>query len=82
MLRLLLICLTNNGIIAARIVSVRPMIARAHEADPAIGSKTPCQTSRIALTRKYSGVRMKPPMSLRNSTQTPWVIFEWGGTGS
>ena len=75
MLRLDLICLTNSGISAARIVSVRPMIDSAHEA-PEAGAEDGSEdavpdTSMIALTRKYSGVMMKPPMSPRNCTQTP-----------
>src|SRR4029079_14053479 len=77
MFRLDLICLTNSGISAARITTVRPMIDSTHAAPPS-GSRTrlnsQCHPTRIAEMTKYRGVRMKWPRVPRGCTgQAPWV---------
>ena len=53
MLRLDLICLTNSGISAARITTVRPMIDSTHDMPPSSGRtrlKSQCQPSSTAET--------------------------------
>src|SRR5688500_17845027 len=88
--RLALICFTKDGIRAARMTTVSPMIDSAQDAPESSGRNSEnswCHAERITEVIQYSGAMMVLPMEMKKSnTQAPCGRVEDGlegaGTGS